>query len=334
MIKSAIAGLGWWGQHIAGCLNQDGAKLELVRGVDPRVAELGEVSEKFGIPITANLDDVLEDSSIEAVVLATPHSVHEDQIVACAQAGKHIFAEKPLTLSAPGAKRAIDACEAAGVVLAVDHERRFEPAFAEVKRLIDGGDLGTLMHLEANFSHDILANVDPNDWRASPAESPIPALSAMSIHLTDAYQYLCGPIAEVFAYATKRIGNWGTGDVFTLQLQFESGLTGSMSSILVTPMYVRFQAFGSEAWVEARSDTHPGAPGITKLTLSRTGQDRVVKDLEYIDTVRVNLDAFADAVSGVAPYPITNAEKLGNIAVVDAIIESVRTGQPAKPVSS
>ncbi len=330
MIKTAIAGLGWWGQRICECLSEDGAKLDVVRGADPRVEELGDVAKKFGIPIAPALDEVLEDASIEAVILATPHSVHEDQIVACAEAGKQIFAEKPLTLSAAGAKRAIDACEAAGVVLAVDHERRFEPAFTEVKRMIDSGDLGTLMHLEANFSHDVLANVDPDDWRASPEESPIPALSAMSIHLTDAYQYLCGPIAEVFAYATKRIGNWGTGDVFTLQVQFESGLTGSMSSILVTPMYVRFQAFGSKAWVEARSDTHPGAPGITKFTVARTGQEHVVKDLEYVDTVRVNLDAFADAVNGVAPYPITNAEKLGNIAVVDAIIESVRTGQPIK----
>ena len=331
MIKSAIVGLGWWGQHICGCLSQDGAKLELVQGVDPRVAELGDVSNKFGLPITTDLNEVLKNPEIEAVVLATPHSVHEEQIVASAEAGKHIFAEKPLTLSAAGARRAIDACNGAGVVLAVDHERRFEPAFVEVKRLIDAGELGTMMHLEANFSHDILANVDPNDWRASPEESPIPALSAMSIHLTDAYQYLCGPIAEVFAYATKRIGNWGTGDVFTLQVLFESGLTGSMSSILVTPMFVRFQAFGSTAWVEARSDQHPGQPGITKLTLARTGQERVVKDLDYIDTVRVNLDAFADAVTGVAPYPISDAEKLGNIAVVDAIIESVNTGKPVRP---
>jgi predicted dehydrogenase len=103
-----------------------------------------------------------------------------------------------------------------------------------------------------------------------------------------------------------------------------------MSSILVTPMYVRFQAFGSKAWVEARSDTHPGQPGTTTLTLSRTGQERVVRDLEYIDTVQFNLDAFADAVTGVAPYPITSAEKLGNIAVMDAIVESVRTGQPVQ----
>jgi predicted dehydrogenase len=333
MIKSAIVGLGWWGQHIAACLQDQGAKLQFVRGVDPRVDELGAVAEKFNVPIAASLGEVLDDPEIEAVILATPHSVHEDQIVASAEAGKHVFAEKPLTLSAAGARRAIDACNSAGVVLAVDHERRFERAFGEVKRLIDGGELGTLMHLEANFSHDLLANVDPNDWRASPAESPIPAHSAMSIHLTDAFQYLCGPIVEVFAYATSRVGNWGASDVFTLQVKFASGLTGSMSSILVTPMYVRFQAFGSKAWVEARSDTHPGQPGVTRLTLSRSGQEKSVKELEYIDTVRLNLDAFADAVRGTAPYPISDAEKLGNIAVMEAIVESVNTGQPVRPSS-
>jgi len=330
MIKSAIVGLGWWGQHIAKCLSQDGAKLQFVRGVDPRVDQLSAVAEQYGVPIAADLSEILEDPEIEAVILATPHSVHEEQIVACAEAGKHVFAEKPLTLTLAGAQRAVDACGAANVVLAVDHERRFERAFAEVKKLIESGELGTLMHLEANFSHDVLANVDPNDWRASPAESPIPAYSAMSIHLTDAYQYLCGPIAEVFAYATQRVGNWGASDVFTLQVKFASGLTGSMSSILVTPMYVRFQAFGSKAWVEARSDTHPGQPGVTKLTLARTGQEKCVKDLEYIDTVRMNLDAFADAVAGVAPYPISTADKLGNIAVMEAIVESVRSGRPIR----
>jgi predicted dehydrogenase len=186
------------------------------------------------------------------------------------------------------------------------------------------------MHLEANFSHDLLAKLDPGDWRASEAESPIPALSAMAIHLTDAFLYLCGPISEVFAYAAKRVGNWGSGDVLSLQVRFATGLTGSLSTILVTPMFVRFHAFGSTGWVEARSDVHPGQPGITRLTISRTGNEMLVRELAYVDTVRENLGAFADAVSGRAAYPITSAEKLGNIAVMEAVVESVRTGYPAR----
>lgn len=334
MIRTAIVGLGWWGRHIVECLRQPGSKLELIRGVDPRAAELGELSQQYAFPITAGLDDALADPDIEAVILATPHSQHETQIIAGAAAGKHVFCEKPLALTVASAQRAIDACEAAHVVLGVGHERRFEPAFSEIKKLIDSRSLGTLMHLEANFSHDLLAKLDPSDWRASPEESPIPALSAMAIHLTDAYLYLCGPISEVFAYSTKRIGNWGVGDVLTVQVLFESGLTGSMSTILVTPMFVRLQVFGSQAWVEARSDTHPGQPGITRLTVSRTGSKKVSGDLEFIDTVRINLDAFADAVAGIVPYPISEQDKLGNIAVMEAIIESTRTGRPVRVAGS
>jgi predicted dehydrogenase len=327
VIRTALVGLGWWGRHIAGCLSQPGSKLRLSRAVDLRAAELRELAAALSVPISASLDDVLRDPGIDAVILATPHSLHEAQIVACASAGKHVFCEKPLTLNAPSAKRALAACAAAGVVLGVGHERRFEPAIAAIRQMVDDGELGTLMHLEANFSHDLLAKLDPNDWRADPAESPIPALSAMAIHLTDAYIHLCGPVAEVFAYSTRRVGNWGSGDVLTLQLRFVSGLTGSLSTILVTPMYVRFQVFGSAAWVEARSDVHPGQPGSTTLTLS--GATQSVRHLDYVDTVRVNLDAFADAVAGTAPYPISPLEQHGNIAVVDAVIESAHSGKPA-----
>ncbi len=108
-------------------------------------------------------------------------------------------------------------------------------------------------------------------------------------------------------------------------------MTGSLSTILVTPMYVRFQVFGSEAWVESLSDVHPGQEGLTRLTVARSGEARQTQELHSIDTVLANLDAFADAVEGRAPYPFTRAEKLGNIAVMDAIIESARTGRPVAP---
>ncbi len=328
MIDAAIVGLGWWGRHIIGSLHGRSDKLRIVLGVDPRADALGALPETQRPTLVTSLEEALANPDIDAVILATPHSFHEEQIVSCAKAGKHVFSEKPLTLNKAGAKRALDACEAAGVVLGVGHMRRVEPALAEIKRLVGAGELGTLMHVESNFSHDLLANVDADDWRASASESPIPALSAMAIHLTDAYLYLFGPISEVFALSTQRCGNWGSGDVLSVQFRFESGMTGSLSTILVTPLYMRFQVFGSEAWAEALSDVHPGKKGITRLTLAQTGQERQVQELHSIDTVRANLEAFADAVGGRAPYPFTHAEKLGNVAVMEAIIESARSGQP------
>lgn len=329
MIDSAIVGLGWWGRRIISSLHGHSDKLRVVLGVDPCADALDEVPREQRPRPATDLDTALADPGIDAIILATPHSLHEEQIVRCAAAGKHVFAEKPLTLDKAGARRAIDACENANVVLGVGHMRRYEPALVEIKRLVEAGELGTLMHVESNFSHDLLANVDPKDWRASESEPPIPALSAMAIHLTDAYLHLFGPIAEVYAHSTNRCGR--LGDALAVQLRFESGMTGSLSTILVTPMYVRFQVFGAEAWVESLSDVHPGQEGITRLTVARTGEDRQTQELDYVDTVLANLEAFADAAEGRAPYPFTSAEKLGNIAVMEAIVESARTAQPVAP---
>lgn len=329
MIKAGIVGLGWWGRHIVGSL-AGSDKLRIIRGVEPRPDVLNLLPAEARFPVTSNLDDALQDHEIDAILLATPHSTHEKQIVRSAQAGKHVFAEKPLTLTRDSAERAINACDAAGVVLGIGHERRFEPAMEAIQGLVRSESLGTLMHVESNFSHDLLANVDPNDWRASPTESPIPALSAMGIHLTDAYIHLFGPIREVFAQTTQRISRWGSGDTLSVQFLFASGLTGYLSTLLVTSMFVRFQVFGSSGWAQARSDVHPGQEGITRLSLSRSGKILQVRELEYRDTVLTNLEAFANAAEGETPYPFTREEKLGNVATMEAIVESARTGIPVR----
>jgi len=108
VLRAAIVGLGWWGRHIAACLSQPGAKLNLVRGVDPQAEELTEIGERYAIPVTAKLEDALAAPEVDVVIIATPHSLHEAQILACASAGKHVFCEKPLALTAVSARRAID----------------------------------------------------------------------------------------------------------------------------------------------------------------------------------------------------------------------------------
>ena len=327
MLNTAIIGLGWWGRHIVDSI-ADSKKLQIIRGVDKKSIEIKPFSNAVKFPITNNLEDALRDENIEAVILATPHSLHEEQIIRSAHAKKHVFVEKPLTLTAEGAKKAIKVCESANLILGVGHERRFEPAFKAIQDLVKNGDLGTLMHVESNFSHDLLANTDTDDWRASPMEAPIPALSSMGIHLTDMYINLFGPIHEVYAHHTQRHTNWGSGDTLSVQVLFDSGLTGYISTILATTMFIRFHVFGSNGWVEVRSDVHPGQKGITRLTISKSGQPIQTREFEYQDTVRENLEAFSEAVCNNIPYPFTAEEKLGNILTMEAISRSVRSGKP------
>jgi predicted dehydrogenase len=328
MVRAAIVGLGWWGKHIVRRM-QSSKKLQIVTALETSNAHEAFAKE-HGVRFTTDWNEVLGDPGIDTVILCTPHSVHTQQVLAAAEAGKHVFCEKPLALSRADAVRSVEACQAAGVMLGIGHERRFEPASNEIRRMVREGVLGTIMHVEANFSHDKLADVPDNDWRASPIDAPAAGMTAMGIHLTDLYLDLFGPIVEVYAQTSQRVSKRPNGDVVSVQVRFASGATGYINAILVTPLYIGMTVFGSEAWVEARSQTHPDTPGVTTLTYrNRSGHEEVV-EFQWEDTVRANLEAFADAIETGAGYPFTDAQKIANIAVLEAVCESAVRNMPVR----
>lgn len=333
MLNAAIFGLGWWGRHMVGRM-ADSEKLRIVRAVDTNPDAAADFAAEHALPLSADPDDALNDPSIDAVILCTPHSMHTRQVEAVAGAGKHCFCEKPLALTRADAERSVAACRAAGVMLGIGHERRYEPAMQEVARLVKSGALGTIMHVESNFSHDKLAHVAPTDWRASPSDAPAAGMTAMGIHLTDAYLSLFGPVSDVHAFTARRALDFETGDVVSVTLRFESGVTGFISAVLKTPLFLRLTVFGSDAWVDVRNHTHPDTPGPATLTLQRSGADPEVRTYEWTDTVKANLEAFADAALGSGGYPFTDAEKIGNIAVLEAIAQSAASGQPVAVTST
>jgi predicted dehydrogenase len=324
MIKAAVAGLGWWGQHMLRRLRgSEHIRLIAAAEMNPLRAQLVAGP---GLEVVESLDEVLSDPAIDAVILCTPHTLHGAQVLACAAAGKHVFCEKPLALTRADAERSVAACKAAGVVLGIGHERRYEPAIVEVRRLIGEGVLGTVMHVEANFSHDKLANVPAGDWRTSPKDAPAAGMTAMGIHLTDLFVAMLGQATEAFAVTTSRVAYPENGDVVSALLRFESGATAYLNAILVTPHYLCLTVFGSKAWVEVRNETHPDTPGPSSLTLQHADGRREVREYAWVDTVRANVEAFARAIEGEAPYPFTDAEKIGNIAVLEAICRSAAWG--------
>jgi predicted dehydrogenase len=323
MIRAAIAGLGWWGKHMVRRMG-DSDVLRITTAIETNPAHESFAAE-HGLRFTTDFASPLKDPDVDAVILCTPHSMHTEQVLAVAAAGKHVFCEKPLALKRSDAERSVKACRDAGVVLGIGHERRFEPAIGEVRRLIREGALGTIMHAEAHFSHDKLANVPEGDWRASPKDAPAAGMTAMGIHLTDLFVELLGPIAEVFAATTSRVAYKQTGDVISAHVRFASGATGYFNAILVTPLYIKFTVFGSEAWVEVRNQTHPDTPGPTTLTLQHRDGRTETREYGWADTVKANLESFARTVEGKGTYVFTDEQKIGNIATLEAICRSAAT---------
>lgn len=329
MLNISIIGFGWWGRYVLTRL-QGHAFLNVISVAEPNTA-LHDDIRALGAEAVANYDATLGDPRVQAVVLTTPHMLHEEQVRAAAAAGKHVFCEKPLGMTADSARRSVRACKEAGVVLGIGHEQRFDPAMQRFKALVTGGDLGTIMHAEAAFSHNKLAGLELGGWRTSKELSPGAGMTGMGIHMTDLLIWLFGPVSIVQAQVRDRTLGWPTGDMVVAQLGFEAGNTAHFQAVLNTPHFMRFAVFGSEGWAEARYGSHPDTPGgKIEWAHSPKGGQPQAETLAWTDAVVANLTAFGRAVTGEADYPWTDAELIGNIAVYEAIVQSSDSGETVR----
>src|SRR5690348_16500877 len=153
MIRIGIIGLGWWGKQIVTCLSES-PRFKVVAGcdIDTKMAAPFAVTHKFDL--TDDYNTLLKRADIDAVAIVTPHLLHEEMAIASFAASKQVFCEKPLALTTESGERILAASAKAGAVLGIGHERRYEPAMEEMRRLFESGQLGRVLYLDANVSHN------------------------------------------------------------------------------------------------------------------------------------------------------------------------------------
>jgi predicted dehydrogenase len=320
MLNAAIIGLGAWGQKLVNAVHGKSDAIKILRGVTRTPAKVEAFQQATGIPVDDDYDAVLADPGIDAVIIATPHSQHVEQIVRAAAAGKQVFAEKPLALTRADVARVFDACERAGVLLAVGQNRRFLPAVREIGRLIRDGALGQLLHFEANFSGPIGQRHIASNWRGKPDESPWGGMTGRGLHMSDLMIQFAGPIAEVDARSKRQVLSGDLDDTTVMLLGFASGATGYLGSLTATADMFRFRVFGAKGWVEL--------DGPDRLRLALIGEAERIIDYPKTDIERAELDAFAEAVTSGAAFPVTRAEAENNIGFLEAIGRSVAANGP------
>jgi predicted dehydrogenase len=314
MLDAAIIGLGWWGRELVRSVQGTSSLIRFSRGVtlEPEVARDFAAEMKF--TLGTSYEDVLADPAIDAVVLATPHTRHRAQVEAAAAHGKHVFCEKPFALNVPDAQAAIAACRHAKVALGVGHNRRLWPSIAELKKLISSPEFGTVMHAEGNYSHDILANTPPENWRSQPEESKAGGMTGMGIHLLDAFSFLVGPMARVSALSTRRTLPLPSGDTTAALIAFKNGATGTIATTLKTPFLWRLAVYGSDMWVESTSETG--------ITVRRLHEQPDTIDLPNTNHIGMNIESFARAALGEGAYHIDDDGILHTVAALDAVFRS------------
>jgi predicted dehydrogenase len=318
MIRCAIAGLGRWGRSLVEAANTN-SRLKIARAVETDLERAMEFCNERSIALTGSFGDVLSDPAIDAVLLATPHSLHRAQVIAAAAAGKQVLCEKPLALRRADAKAMFDACRAAGVVLAVGQNRRFWPSMRALRDMGASGELGALLHVEGHNSNEN-SNAILGGWRLSPDESPGGGLTGAGLHVLDAFTSLIGPARQVYAQLTSREAGPPPLDTAVLAIDFESGVTGTLATIRATPFYWRVHVFGTKGSAEVLDET--------TMVLRKSGQTPRQIKFPQIDTLAAELDAFADAVEHGHPFAVPEQDVLATLAAFEAALRSMQAGQP------
>lgn len=318
MIRAAIIGLGRWGRNLVEA-SVGHARLAIVRAVEPDAARARDFCLQHGLELTDNLDAVSADPGIDAVLLATPHSLHPAQVIACADARKQVFCEKPLALNRADAARMFDACREAGVVLAVGHNRRFWPSMAALRDIVANSELGILLHIEGHNSNENSQNIIAG-WRLSPQESPGGGLTGAGLHVLDAFVSLFGPIREVHARLNSRQAGPPPLDSAMLALEFENGVTGTLATVRATPLYWRVHVFGTQGSAEVLDDV--------TLILRKSGGRPSQITYPRVDALRAELNAFVDAIEHRVPFPVPEADVLATLAAFEAALRSMQSGIP------
>ena len=326
MLRAAIVGIGNWGQNLVRSV-EGSDTIRFVAGATRTPARAEEFCRRHGIALLGSYEELLK-NDVDAVVLTTPHSRHCEEIVAAAKAGKHVFVEKPLGLSLEEAGRAVAACAASKVTLAVGYNWRFQPALREMKAMLADGRLGKLLHLEGNFCGPSVYRFAREHWRHDPDEAPAGGMTGRGVHVVDAMLYLAGPIDAVSAQSLRLAQDYGTDDTTSMLFRFRGGATGYLGTVVATAETWRLQVFGSKGWVEVGDVEHLTTWQmkvclINAKDVTRKEQPQTI-GFPASSTERAELERFAESALARRPIAVPGGDEMHNVAVLEAILKSAK----------
>jgi len=337
-MRAAIVGMGWWGRTLVEAV-ADSDVIRVVAGATRTVSpDVTAFAQAQSLTLAKDFNALLADQHIDAVVLATPHSQHTEQVIAAAQAGKHVFCEKPFALTKADADAAVAATQQAGVTLGLGYNRRFHPEMTALREKIRAGALGTVLHFEATMTFPNALFLKPEAWRADREETPCGGLTPMGVHAIDGMIDLGGAIDQVFCQSVRRVVQVDSDDTTSMLFRMTSGASGYLGTITATGPGFSFQVFGSTGSLRLEGMTHvAGASSEERRTrLFSTAKWQPIKgpaetwEAARLDVTRACLEAFATAASGGTPFLIPTSEMIHGAAVTEAVVKSAASGKTEK----
>jgi predicted dehydrogenase len=319
-VRVACIGMGWWSDVLADAITRS-SKLKIVACFSRSADKRESFAKKYACRAATSYEAILENAEIEAIINTTPNDAHLETTRQAAEAGKHVFLDKPIANSVSEGRKITEICRAAGVILALGYQRRRESHFRWIKAQIDAGNFGKLVNAEANISRDRLGQIDLSSWRYTAAGMPGGVMLQIGVHYADVLDYLIGPIRAVSGRLAQLVLPGDNPDVASLIFEHENGALSTLNASYASASeYYLMNIYGKEA--TAYYDLHRG------LSVIKRGEKKpIAVPCERNDTFVEELEEFAAAVRG-GPMPEVGGDyATTSLAVIRAGILSAREGR-------
>jgi predicted dehydrogenase len=319
-IRVGLIGTGWIGQHHGqNVIANPHAHLAAIYNPHEEKAKAFVKRSGAKAPVYRSYEDLLKQADIDAVIIASPNSAHAEQAIAAAEAGKHIYLEKPMAITLEDCRSIAKSVEKAKVKLDMGYHRRLNPIAQYARGLIADGKLGELVFVESDYFHYVPGDWDIWAWAGKKDIAGTPIHGGTG-HNIDLLRYFCGEVAEVTCFRDVRMPRKiqvETEDIAVLNLRFESGVIGRVGLFLgpILPFLFTLRLFGTRGTVDNNRvwlDTIPRfhdvgheqdcimlpkawIPDNVQGGVSETWKQAIDT---FIDDIRLDRQPFNDAASG------------------------------------
>lgn len=335
--RIAIIGLGMAVTPHAKSLLDLAERVEVAHAFSPSAERRAAFGARFPFPLTDNLDAVLADRSVDAVLILTPPNTHLDLVQRAAEAGKHVLLEKPVEISVERARRLVDICRRSNVRLGIVLQHRYRPAAIRLRQLIEQGALGRILSASAGIRLWRPQSYYDQPGRGTKARDGGGVLLTQGIHTLDLLLSLAGAVEEVMAHAvTTPVHRMETEDLATATLRYQNGALGTIEATTAafpgyperitiaaekghatlegTALSVAFQD-GSR--VEMAADESPGGTGADPMAFPHDYHRALLRD--FLDALDKGADPLIDGEAGLRVQ-----------LLIEAILRSAETRRPER----
>ncbi len=335
-VKVGIVGLGRWAKVLTRAAKQSD-QIQIVAGYSRSEEKRAAFEKEMGVPAVPDMKAMLSNPEIKGVILTVPNEQHLPMAEMVAQAGKHVYTEKPISQTLEDGLRIEALQKQHGVTVTVGHSARLMAGIRIIKEKIDAGELGRVAFMEANFSNERALELTPQTWRWYKDRAPGGPLSQLAIHQFDVLHLLGGDIDEVSSMASKLspVGAEVDDQSMTL-IRFKDGKVGYVGSCWTSPGIFSVRVFGSKGLMHYEIDfgtwDTPHLLHKASVLYIQRGKDGWAKRedirLPESDMFRAELEAFAGSCVSGKPNELTAHNGNVAVAVTNAALKSIdRKGQ-------